>query len=139
MKRTTQRFALHRTSEAHALDDVQALLIADVERQFNELWPSDTRPPDALMSLFVSVAAMIDYTSRTPRGRAGMKARLARMLAHHAELLDHGHNDLLKHAHAPAVVPGLLAAAIGHRVEGQDTAGAVSIVDAVDAWLSDGD
>lgn len=135
MSGTNSQFSLERTSEAHAIDEVQAALIADVERQFNELWPSELRPPDALNDLFISVATLVDYTSRTPRGRAQMKERLLRMVAFHAKAVTFSPNDLVKNEHALAVVPGLVAAATGGQVGQPDAGEGAAVAAAVEAWL----
>lgn len=106
-----QEFDLSRTARNHMLDDVQQALIADVTAQFQALWPGDgLKAPSALMHLFEAVDTLIDYTSRSPRGRTHMRKRLLGFVAFHMQDAKTEDSNLLNDPRALAIVPGLLAA-----------------------------
>lgn len=133
-------FDLSRTAKKHVLDDVQEALIADVTAQFRALWPADgLKAPHALQDLFEAVDTLIDYTSRSPRGRALMRKRLLKFVANHMEEAKSGDSSLLSDPRALAVVPGLLAALrseeeaeLAHKLAETDS---TLLADAVEAWL----
>lgn len=103
-------FDLSRTARQHVLDDVQELLIKDVTAQFQALWPADgLKAPHALMDLFEAIDVLIDYTSRSPRGRAHMRKRLLLFVSNHMEEAKSGDSSLLNNPKACAIVPSLLA------------------------------
>lgn len=143
MSQSTPYFSLERLAQAHAGDDIEELLIKNIQHQFEELWPSTLRPPDALGDLFVAIATLIDWDGRSPRGRAIMRRRLLRLIA----ALDHegqwGPNDLAKNEHAQKVVPGLVQmlqrdddAQLARVIE---PAEAGQLADDVAAWLAGDD
>jgi len=141
--RIDRHFSFVRVSEAHATDDLQAVLIADVEEQFNRLWPSSLRAPSALYALYESVAQLLEYTSKGARGRAAIRKRVLAVTSHHAEAPAFGPNDLATNQHAKQVVPGLVATILQEAAEELNTSmcpeDSTAIADEVEAWLAVGD
>lgn len=138
-RRQTPYFHMDRVAAAHGLDDVQVLLIQDVERLFCELWPSPLRPPDALNCLFISVCTLIDWTSRSPKGRALMRKRILRLIAAQEGEPAFGPNNLAENEHALQVVPGILGAILGEEeTEDLDPGADSTLADLVEAWLNAG-
>lgn len=131
-------FELSRTAAKHILDDVQLALVKDCEKRFQELWPHDfLRAPMALVTLFVAVDTLLDYTSRSPRGRALMRKRLLQMVAVDDEDAALRSSDLQQLL--PGLVTSMLAedqAALQSMLTVQDVAG---IANEVENWLAAGD
>jgi hypothetical protein len=138
--RTDRHFSFVRVAEAHATDDLQAVLIADVEEQFNRLWPGSLRAPDALYNLYESVAQLLEYTSKGPRGRAAIRKRVLAVTSHHTEAPAFGPNDLATNEHARVVVPGLVASILREAAAELNTSmrpeDSTAIADEVEAWLA---
>lgn len=135
-----REFNLSRTARNHVLDDVQEALIADVTTQFRALWPADgLKAPPALQDLFEAVDTLIDYTSRSPRGRALMRRRLLQFVNHHMEAAESSDSSLLSDPRALAVVPGLVAALRNEEeaelARGLTETDSPALADEVEAWL----
>ncbi len=135
----TTVFNMSRIAQSCAGDDVEALLIENIGRQFDELWPSDLRPPDALIDLSTAICTLIDWNSRTPRGKAIMRKRILKLI----DALDHtaewGPNNLAENAHALKVVPGILGAILAEEeTEDLDPGAGLTLADLVEAWLAAG-
>lgn len=142
-KRVTRAFYFDKVSEAYGLDEVEQALIADVDRAMNALWPHPTlSPPPALVNLFISVAQLIEWQARTPRGRSRIRQRVLKVIAarweHHPDS-----DDLLKNSHAQKVVPGLFAELLQEEAAELERDLTVDdgaqLADDVEAWLAAGD
>lgn len=124
--RIDRHFTLGGLIQHHSLDDIQARLIQDTEDCLNELWPNSQRPPAHLSALFDSVCLLLDWTSRTDRGRARLRRRYLDILAINAQDLKGCDSNLLRSVIA---ADDTEEAAVGCDV----------IADAVEAWLAAGD
>lgn len=141
--RIHRHFSFVRVAEHHATDDVQAILLADVEEMFNRMWPSSLRAPDVVYNLYESVAQFLEYTSKTPRGRAAIRKRVLAVTSHHTEAPAFGPNNLLENEHARVVVPGLVATILKEAAAELNTdmrpEDSTAIADEVETWLAAGD
>lgn len=139
MSRTrTSVFNMDRLAQECAGDDIEALLIQNIGAQLEQLWPSTLRPPSALIAASTAICALIDWNSRSPRGKAIMRRRILQLIADLTDVTEEwGPNDLSKNAHALQVVPGLVAAMREDEqtalVDGGDLA------DEVASWLAGDD
>lgn len=131
-------FPLVRSTRQHVVDDVQAALVAECERCFDALWPSGKRPPAALLDLFVVVDQLVDYTSRSPAGRAHMKKRLLKMIAANMEEPWYEPNDLLANQTALVTVPGIMATLVRQERQELEEIETAALVEEVCAWLQSG-
>lgn len=135
-------FNMSRIAQSCAGDDIEALLIENIGRQFEALWPADLRPPDALIDLSTAICTLIDWNARSPRGKKIMHKRILQLIA----ALDHepewGPNDLAKNAHAQQVVPGMLQRLqedAAQLEQSFDPDGAAQLADDVASWLAGDD
>lgn len=134
----TSVFNMTRIAQQCAADDVEALLIENIGRQFDELWPGTQRPPDALIDLSTAICALIDWNSRTDRSRSIMRKRILQLIASLTHEPEWGPNNLATNAHAQKVVPGLVASMREDEQTALEPAAGAMLADLVDQWLAGG-